>query len=64
MNNGFQAMENRLDSLEKRVHGTELGINRIENRHGKKIKALEEDILSFRTSLAKANIIKPKVSAK
>jgi len=59
---GFQAIENRLDALEKRVHATELGINRIETLYGKRLDRLETDMLSFRTALAKANIIKSKTS--
>lgn len=61
---GFESLEKgqaetntRLDKLEKRVHGTELGINEIKVLHGKKIEALEEDMFLFRTALTRAKIL-------
>ncbi len=55
----LDGIDDRLDTLEERTHGTELGINRIEMLHFKKIEHFENDMLKFRTELAKANIIKP-----
>ncbi len=54
----IDSIDTRIDNVEKRVHGTELGINRIEMLHFKKIEHFENDMLKFRTELAKANIIK------